>query len=282
MSGSKSRRSSLSRSAGRASSKSSGSVSSTGRSRKRVRGSGSGTPYNPLEPIRTPANTKRPRLRRAGSATLMDRDSFGTQINRETDVGLSSNALARCETEVALSRNARALRNYGEIVRNSIYGGSRRASPLERRYVLPKTSSILDSNLWNAENLPDEFGYGRQADNLNAIEHGWKSRGTYGPAHADGIALEAMEREMERQEALERPTRFVQDRWRYLRQRPYMPIRPLTAADRAALRDTKAPPIVPTATPRNRPYDRLLARHRGGLAGQRAVVRARPARRRKK
>ena len=211
----------------------------------------------------------------------MDRDSF----EGETDY----------EAEIALSRNARALRNYGP---NDEYptwlDGWIRASPLERRYNRPNIPMIENINLWNESRWQTDGPYsdlGGVADNLNGLERGWWM-GT-DAAEADRRALQAMaremerqealeRREMERQEALERPTRFVQDRWRYLRQRPYMPIRPLTAADRAALRDTKAPPIVPTATPRNRPYDRLLARHRGGLAGQRAVVRARPARRRKK
>ena len=202
----------------------------------------------------------------------MDRDTFGDESDHEAGMGLF--------------RNARALRNYAPNDEFLTGDGWIRANPLHVRYIRPNTPMIengierfWNEDAWFTDDRPYS-AYGEKADNLNGLEHGWWW--PEGAAQADRRALEAMAREMERQEALERPTRFVQDRWRYLRQRPYMPIRPLTAADRAALRDTKAPPIVPTATPRNRPYDRLLARHRGGLAGQRAVVRVRPARRRKK
>lgn len=64
----------------------------------------------------------------------------------------------------------------------------------------------------------------------------------------------------DREARLERPVRWVQDRWRYLRQRPYMPIEPLTRREREAL-TAKGVNIVSSGMTRRRPYDVLRARH---------------------
>lgn len=218
-------RSSVSKSAGRASirprgggSLSDSSTSSTGRSSRRA--DPITRSYNPLVPDR----------KKGSKARRQGRSRVHTPWSMQFDEYRGS---------TAASANRRALLKYDDTA--------------GRRATLEAPAGLLRDQLeyWRRPRPDDDPPFGDSDD------FRWPKRHV---THYDYMALASAKYEADRLARLERPVQWVQDRWRYLRQRPYMPMKPLTGPEEAALR-LRGISITRGRRSSARPYDVARARY---------------------